>query len=109
MAAALHASLTDAAVVVEAHGDGRYPSETEAAAYFCALEAVQNARKHAGASQITVEVDAAPDALTAHGRPTTAEGSTWQRRPAVPAPRTGRVWPTCATGWTPREGTLDIA
>jgi signal transduction histidine kinase len=27
---------------------GRYPTETEAAVYFCCLEALQNAAKHAG-------------------------------------------------------------
>jgi signal transduction histidine kinase len=33
---------------VEAAGLGRYSPETEAAAYFCCLEALQNAGKHAG-------------------------------------------------------------
>jgi len=33
-------------VSVEADGLGRYPSELEAAAYFCCLEALQNAAKH---------------------------------------------------------------
>jgi signal transduction histidine kinase len=43
-------------VRVEADGVGRHPSEVEAAVYFCCLEALQNAAKHApGASvQITV-------------------------------------------------------
>lgn len=36
-------------VVVEADGVGRYPPDLEAAAYFCCLEALQNAGKHAGA------------------------------------------------------------
>jgi signal transduction histidine kinase len=35
--------------VVEADGVGRYPADLEAAAYFCCLEALQNAGKHAGA------------------------------------------------------------
>jgi signal transduction histidine kinase len=34
--------------VVEANGTGRYPREIEAAVYFCCLEALQNAAKHAG-------------------------------------------------------------
>jgi signal transduction histidine kinase len=35
-------------VTVEADGLTRYPAEVEAAVYFCALEALQNASKHAG-------------------------------------------------------------
>ena len=31
-----------------AEGVGRYPQEIEAAVYFCCLEALQNAGKHAG-------------------------------------------------------------
>ena len=33
---------------VEAEGIGRYPQQVEAAVYFCCLEALQNAGKHAG-------------------------------------------------------------
>ncbi|HEX2738443.1 MAG TPA: ATP-binding protein, partial [Acidimicrobiia bacterium] len=33
---------------VEADGIGRYPQAVEAAVYFCCLEALQNAGKHAG-------------------------------------------------------------
>ena len=33
---------------VEADGVGRYPQQVEAAVYFCCLEALQNAGKHAG-------------------------------------------------------------
>ena len=64
VAAALRAAVTDPAVTVEAHGDARHPAESEAAAYFCALEALQNARKHAAAGSVRVDVDAAPDTLT---------------------------------------------
>jgi signal transduction histidine kinase len=42
---------------------GRYPSPVEAAAYFCCLEAVQNAAKHAGGSSICVELRAEPGSL----------------------------------------------
>jgi len=42
---------------------GRYPSPVEAAAYFCCLEAVQNAAKHAGAGTICVELRAEPGSL----------------------------------------------
>lgn len=37
---------------------GRYPVEVETAVYFCCLEAIQNAGKHAGeGAAITVRVD----------------------------------------------------
>ena len=42
------ANRSPARVLVEADGVGRYPSDLEAAAYFCCLEALQNAGKHAG-------------------------------------------------------------
>jgi signal transduction histidine kinase len=35
-------------VTVESDGVGRYPQELEAAIYFCCMEALQNAAKHAG-------------------------------------------------------------
>jgi signal transduction histidine kinase len=40
---------------------GRYPAEVESAVYFCCLEAIQNASKHAGASllQIALSEDGA--------------------------------------------------
>ena len=44
-AAAVRSSM---AVTVEADGMGRYAQELEAAVYFCCLEALQNAAKHAG-------------------------------------------------------------
>lgn len=43
---------------------GRYPQEIEAAVYFCVLEALQNAGKHAGdGSAVEVAVVACPDRL----------------------------------------------
>jgi signal transduction histidine kinase len=56
---ALAAAATRAAlpVAVDANGVGRYPPEVEAAVYFCCLEALQNAGKHAGAgASATVRV-----------------------------------------------------
>ena len=41
-------------VEIEADGVGRYPQDTEAAVYFCTLEALQNITKYAGASRATV-------------------------------------------------------
>ena len=39
-----------------AEGIGRYPSETEAAVYFCCLEALQNAAKHAPEARVEVRL-----------------------------------------------------
>ena len=38
------------------HGVGRLATSVEAAAYFCCLEAVQNAAKHSGAALIRVDL-----------------------------------------------------
>lgn len=47
---ALRAAANRAVLATDVVADvGRYPPETEAAAYFCCLEAMQNAGKHAGA------------------------------------------------------------
>ncbi len=43
-------------VDIVADGVGRYPSETEAAVYFCCLEALQNAAKHAPDAQVKVHL-----------------------------------------------------
>jgi signal transduction histidine kinase len=43
-------------VQVEAGGIGRYPMDTEAAVYFCCLEALQNVAKYAGASKATIRL-----------------------------------------------------
>jgi signal transduction histidine kinase len=62
VAAALRAAAGEGVAVVE-RGTARYPIDIEAAAYFCCLEAIQNAAKHADAASTRVEVDAGPDAL----------------------------------------------
>ena len=56
LAAALEAQArrSPVPVTVEADGLGRYPQEAEAAVYFCALEALQNVAKYAGASGAAV-------------------------------------------------------
>jgi signal transduction histidine kinase len=53
---ALQAQARRAALPVEleADGVGRFPQDTEAAVYFCTLEALQNIAKYAGASRATV-------------------------------------------------------
>ena len=43
-------------MVVDAGGIGRYPAEVEAAVYFCCLEALQNAAKHASGAHVDVRV-----------------------------------------------------
>jgi signal transduction histidine kinase len=43
-------------ITIEADGIGRYPQETEAALYFCILEALQNIQKYARASSATVRL-----------------------------------------------------
>jgi signal transduction histidine kinase len=46
-------------VRVESNGIGRYAPDVEAAVYFCALEALQNVAKYAGATAATVRLAAA--------------------------------------------------
>ncbi len=50
-------------VCVEADGIGRYPQDTESTVYFCALEALQNVAKYAGAVQATVGLSSADGGL----------------------------------------------
>jgi len=59
LAAALEAQAARSPLRVEVHAGriGRYPPETEAAVYFCCLEALQNAVKHAGATVLTIDLE----------------------------------------------------
>jgi signal transduction histidine kinase len=50
-------------VTMEAEGVERYPQETEAAVYFCVLEALQNVAKYAEASRATVRLRGFADEL----------------------------------------------
>jgi signal transduction histidine kinase len=56
LAAALRSQAGKATspVRVDADGVGRHSQETEAALYFCTLEALQNVQKYAAASDVTV-------------------------------------------------------
>ena len=56
--AALRAAVATSPVpvTVEADGVGRFAADVEAAVYFCCLEALQNAAKHAGAGRIAVDL-----------------------------------------------------
>ena len=58
LAAALEAQARRSPLAVEVHADSlhRYPPEIEAAVYFCCLEALQNAIKHAQATTMVISV-----------------------------------------------------
>ncbi|MFN8193793.1 MAG: histidine kinase [Nocardioidaceae bacterium] len=64
VAAALRAVAGDD-LVIESLGVRRHAPAVEAAAYFCCLEALQNAAKHAGATRVRVELDSTEETLTA--------------------------------------------
>jgi signal transduction histidine kinase len=51
-------------ITIEADGIGRYSQETEAALYFCILEALQNIQKYARASSATVRLREDGDQFT---------------------------------------------
>jgi signal transduction histidine kinase len=62
---ALQAQARKASLPVEIDEDGigRYPQDTEAAVYFCTLEALQNITKYAGASRATVSLACSDSSL----------------------------------------------
>jgi len=66
LAAALHAqaSKSPLPVLVETDGVGRFGQDTEAAVYFCCLEALQNTAKYAHASQARICLQAASGTLS---------------------------------------------
>ena len=53
----------DPRVDLDVHAIGRLPPEVESALYFCVLEAVQNAVKHAGATPVRVAARRVPGAV----------------------------------------------
>jgi signal transduction histidine kinase len=65
LAAALAAQYLRGPLDVTLHGGSgrRYPIEVEAAAYFCILEALQNAAKYARASHVRIALDDSSDEL----------------------------------------------
>ena len=64
VAAALRAAAPTAIpVTIHDATSGRYPREVEAAAYFCCLEAVQNAVKHSGGSRLSVHLTGSSEHL----------------------------------------------
>ena len=101
LAAALNAqaSKSPVPVTVEADGIGRFGEDTEAAVYFCCLEALQNIAKYARASSARICLQAENGTLR-FTCPTTGPATT----PATPrwGPASG-TWPTgsrrSAGGW----------
>lgn len=67
LAAALRAAVQTSPVPVElmSTGVGRYPVEVEHALYYCCLEALQNAAKHAAARGVVIELYGDDRAVTA--------------------------------------------
>lgn len=67
LVAALRAAVAHSVIPVEVTASDvvRYPAGIEAAAYFCCLEALQNAAKHSGADAIRVGLHGAQDSLVA--------------------------------------------
>jgi signal transduction histidine kinase len=65
LAAALQSQAAKATLPVRVDADdiGRYPQETEAALYFCTLEALQNVQKYAAASDVLVRLRDAGEEL----------------------------------------------
>lgn len=82
-AAALSAQAAKGPVAVEidAAGVGRFAPELEAAVYFCALEALQNAVKHAEAERIRIELAREGDRVVFR---VTDDGAGFDRRSASP-------------------------
>ena len=65
LAAALRTAVSRSPLPAELVGAdiGRYPAGVEAAAYFCALEALQNSAKHSSAKAIRLDLRGGPDVL----------------------------------------------
>jgi signal transduction histidine kinase len=65
LAEALRAAANRSILPTDVHAEvGRFPPDIEAAVYFCCLEAMQNAGKHAGeGARLTITVDVCDDEL----------------------------------------------
>ena len=65
LAAALRTAISRSPLPIELIGadTGRYPAGVEAAAYFCALEALQNSAKHSSAKAIRLDLRGGPSLL----------------------------------------------
>jgi signal transduction histidine kinase len=113
--AALESAAGRAALPVDVVGDpsavGRFPQEVEAAVYFCCLEALQNAAKHAGAGAratvtISRRVDGLAFAVTDDGAGFDTAGPVGQGHGFVNmSDRVGAVGGTLTVDSAPGEGT----
>ena len=78
---------------VRADGVGRYPTEIEAAVYFCCMEALQNAAKHAPGAAVVV-------LLADDGESRAVPGRRRRARASATAPcSTATGWATWSTAW----------
>ena len=85
LADALFAAASHATLPTRAQGSvGRYPADVEAAVYFCCLEAMQNACKHAGErASIRLRVREEAETLTFE---VTDDGAGFDATGTVPLP-----------------------
>jgi len=80
---------------VEADHVSRYDQDTEAAVYFCCLEALQNVAKYAGASHATIRLNEDHGSLTFE---VTDDGQGFD--PTATGYGTAcRAWPTACQHW----------
>jgi signal transduction histidine kinase len=56
-AIAAHSSKAAQPVSLDAAGVGRYPADTETAVYFCCVEALQNATRHASQASVRIRLE----------------------------------------------------
>ena len=91
LAAALnaHASESPVPVQVEAGTAGRLPQDTEAAMYFCCLEALQNTARYAAASSARITLQARNQAL----RLTVSDDGTGYDTRRTPRAQACGTWP----------------
>jgi signal transduction histidine kinase len=118
LAAALEAQARKAAVPVHVRADGvgRYDQAVEAAVYFCALEALNNVAKYAGAERTDITLQQTNGHLSFSVRddgrgfdPSSAAGGTGLQGMADRLEAIGgRLEITSAPGYTVVEGTIPV-
>ena len=92
LAAALNAQAAKSPlpVTVEADGVGRFGQDTEAAVYFCCLEALQNTAKYAHATQVSICLQKQDETL----RFTISDNGTGYNTSRTPMGPACGTWPT---------------
>jgi signal transduction histidine kinase len=114
LAAALSAAIQTSPVPVElmSTGLGRYPADVEHALYYCCLEALQNAAKHAAARGVLIELYGDDRAITARIRDDGkgfATGSAGDGGLTHMAERIAAIGGSLTISSTPRAGTTVCA